>query len=109
MNKIDEIEPSKNTEMTDELIRIFKSVGCDPACHACEKGIKSGEIFKLVPHPTIDRAGHPMEGFSDEMCCDKCGTHHLTLRDKRWVRAHKKSIVLNKASGGTGFSRPSKM
>ena len=109
MNQIDEIEPSEDTRMTDELIRIFKSAGCSPtACHACEKEIKSGDIFKLVPHPRLS-LGYLCEGFADEMCCGKCGTNELTVRDNRLVeefRIHKAAKI---RGGGHGFSRPSKV
>ena len=109
MNEIDQIKPSEDTLMTDDLIRIFKSLGCSPTvCHACRKEIKTGEVFKLVPHTNIDSKGHDIEGFSDEMCCDKCDDHQLTLRDLRYRKKYKSERVLKIAAGGHGFSRPSK-
>ena len=109
MNPIDEIKPSEDTLMTDELIRIFKSAGCSPTgCHACEKEIKSGEIFKLVPHIRIRPGCSTSEEFIDEMCCDSCGSHQLTLRDRREMREYKNSKARKMAAGGHGFSRPSK-
>lgn len=110
MNEIDEIKPSEDTLMTSHLIRIFKSVGCSPTeCHACTKEIKTGEVFRLVPHPTIDGAGHILEGFTDEMCCVNCGSHQLTLRDRRLRRNRKNHVSKKIAAGGHGFSRPSKL
>jgi len=110
MDKIDEIKPSEDTLMTDELIRIFKSEGCSPTeCHACEKEIKSGEVFKLVPHPNITRIGESREGFRDEMCCDKCSTYELNDRDRRWIREEKNHRAAKIRVGGHGFSRPSKV
>jgi len=109
MNPIDEIKPSEDTLMTDELIRIFKSVGCSPTtCHACEREIKSGEVFKLVPHRK-SRPGYDIsEEFVDEMCCDSCDSHQLTLRDRRAHKERKEHVARKIAGGGHGFSRPSK-
>ncbi len=110
MKSTDEIEPSEDTLMTDDLIRIFKSEGCSPTvCHACTKEIKTGEIFKLVPHPSRNGAGNTIEGFTDEMCCDKCGSQQLKLRDIRHRRNHKYYVSAKIARGGFGFSRPSKL
>lgn len=109
MEEIDKIKPSEDTLMTDHLIRIFKSAGCSPTeCHACGEEIKSGDIFKLVPHPKRNGSGTYQDEVIDEMCCSKCSSHELTLRDRRYRRASKNHRVAKIAGGGHGFSRPSK-
>ena len=109
MNEIDEIKPSEDTLMTGHLIRIFKSVGCSPTeCHACTKEIKTGEVFRLVPHPNIN-AWSSGDRFVDEMCCVNCGSKQLTLRDRRRRRNQKNHAAKKIAAGGHGFSRPSKL
>jgi len=109
MSEIDEINPSEDTIMTDQLIRIFKSEGCSPTeCHACGKEIKLGEIFKLVPHPKTNYFGNiEGDGFIDEMCCKDCETVDLNLRDKRLQRDRHK-LKARQLTGAGGFSRPSK-
>lgn len=106
--KIDDIGPSEDTVMTAHLIRLFRSAGCSPACHACCNEIVSGDIFKLVPHPNTHPSGNISEGLVDEMCCANCGTHQLNLRDRRWRREHKNHRARKIAAGGHGYSRPSK-
>jgi len=110
MSEIDEIKPSENTLMTDQLIRIFKSAGCCPTeCHACGEEIKLGEIFKLVPHPKTNCWGHiEGDGFIDEMCCKDCESVDLTLRDQQ-RQIERKHQRARQYTGEGGFSRPSKI
>ena len=109
MSDLNNIEASQDTLMTEELIRIFKSAGCSPTwCHACDTEIKAGEIFKLVPHPKTDANGNELDDIIDEMCCDRCETIDLKLRDSRRRLENKEHRARKIASGGHGFSRPSK-
>jgi len=87
---LDSVAPNVDTVLTPELRRLFLAAGCDPACHACQRKINVGEILRLVPH------GNPL---TDEMCCHRCGSRQLTLRDRRENSAGPRA--------GGGYSRPS--
>ena len=110
MSEIDEIKPSEDTLMTDQLIRIFKSEGCSPPeCHACGDEIKLGEVFKLVPHPKTNCFGNiEGDGVIDEMCCKNCESVDLKLRDQRRQKDRHVLKARHLTSSG-GFSRPSKL
>lgn len=113
MKSLDEIKPNILTTMTWPMLVLFASAGCNPTmCHACEKVIKAGQKFKLVPHQRDDpeddevfrRVPSDMKyayyNAIDEMCCVRCGVTALKRRDKVQEKDWRKT-----RSGG--FSRPS--
>lgn len=116
---LDDIQASADTVMTAELLRLFRYAGCDPTtCHACQKRIKDGDTFKLVPHLK------PGAKSTDEMCCSKCGEPELIKRDackakakakaKAEAEAARREVAPYYVMPGTrtlpmrGYSRPSK-
>ena len=75
--KLTDIPASADIRMTTRLMRLFRSVDCEPACPACRQLIAVGQMFKLVPHRK------PESELTDEMCCQKCGKKELRARDKK--------------------------
>lgn len=112
MSNLNDIAPSTDTVLTDELKRLFLYAGCDPACHACGRRIKVGDTFKLTPHKKA--AGWEPEGERrDEMCCAKCGEPELLKRDKRsdaerTKRYYSSGSARSGVRVGGGYSRLSK-
>ena len=102
---INDINPSEDTVMTPALVRLFTAEGCVPTmCHACNKRIKAGVTFKLIPHNSGD-------GLRDEMCCSDCGEKELVARDKRIERQRVHHVSYDQSAGYAtgGYSRPSKV
>lgn len=95
--ELDAIPADKNIQLTPTLRRLFLMAGCDPACHACEKELKNGELFQLLSYNGNDEMVHP-----------RCGKTGLKRRDKRVEKQRILRVKANRASGGTGYSRVSK-
>lgn len=108
---LDDIESSVDTVMTAELVRLFKYAGCNPTvCHACNKPIKVGEVFKLCPHPNPHTPEHELH---DEMLCEKCDAKSLVKRDSRERAVLRREARRHTAAQGWtnrlgGYSRLSK-
>lgn len=95
---LDEIKADEPVTMTAGLVRLFAAAGCKPTvCHACERRIKAGMIFRLVAHKG-----------TDEMCCDRCGAPELLKRDKR-TEEFNRAMRPRRGLGEfwAGYSRPS--
>ena len=96
---LDKIKANEEQEMTANLLRLFKAAGCSPTvCHACQRRIKVGMQFKLIPHKKYDQGT-----MTDEMCCDRCAAPELVRRDKRASRLYAPPDVARLG----GYSRPS--
>lgn len=75
-NLLDSIVANEEVLMTVELIRAFKIVGCEPACHCCGEDLLQGDIFKLEMIKTEDLIGSE-SSFNDEMLCKNCTANML--------------------------------
>ena len=100
---LDDVPADKIMTLTDELDRLFKAAGCEPACHACSVGIESGEEFQLLSfHGT------------DEMLCHKCTREDLEeqRREKERRQREREEYIAKYRHGNTGprmgggYSRP---
>lgn len=86
-------------EMTDDLIRAFKLLGCDPTCHNCGMKLTAGVPFKLayVKDP-LCWADCSLEyclesaNEEDEMLCDNCTADDLLesrkVQWKEWEKEY---------------------
>jgi len=104
---IDDVPADTVVELTAELDRLFKAVGCKPACHACKTKLAIGDRFQLLSYQGID-----------EMVCATCDRDALKKRDddKEVAKAAaevkraenlKAHIAWKHSQGLGGYSRPS--
>lgn len=111
MSEIDKIVADVETVMTSVLIRAFKALGCNPACHCCGKELKDGNIFKLAMVTTRpywsygDMAPSPTTETSDEMLCAVCTPERLIAVRKKNL---KDRVLKSQGGNSNGFTRPHK-
>lgn len=84
MTDIDDIPADTSIDLTEDLVRAFKSVGCDPRCHNCGEELVIGEPFKLAYVKVLQYyTGWTLEHAEDqadevdEMLCDSCSPEDL--------------------------------
>lgn len=82
--KIDDIPADVTILMTADLIRAFKSEGCEPTCHNCGKDLIVGILFKLAEFKKLEcytgwtlKTALEQAESEDEMLCNNCTADDL--------------------------------
>ncbi len=102
MSLVDDIPADDVVELTAAIARAFRTEGCEPTCHCCNKAIAIGRKFKLafipIPPANCSQFATKPEG-NDVMLCYRCTPAKLVVELEKRARARARERA------GRGFIR----